>query len=99
MALTSVQLTHQLEKAIRSHLTKMREADNIRCNEKLGVSMLFLYSLMEKEFIGQNVTTGFFNKIVADMHRAGIIDISRSFLRLSDGAWEMHQKELRGVQS
>src|SRR5271168_4984818 len=97
MALTSVQLTHQLEKAIRSHFIDLREADNAQINEKMSISMLALYSLMEKQFADQNITTGFFNKIVADMRRAGIIDISGSFVCLSSAAWDLHRKAANTV--
>jgi hypothetical protein len=93
MALTSVQLTHEVEKSIRVHLTAMRAGENTQCREKYSIGMLALYSLMEKQFANQNITTGFFNKIVADMRRAGILDVFGSFVRLSDAAWELHKQE------
>ncbi len=93
MAMTSVQLTYELEKEIRRYLTEMREADNKGCSERMSVSMLALYTLMEAKFVGQNLSTGFFNKIVADMRRAGIVDVSGSFVCLSVAAWELHVQE------
>jgi hypothetical protein len=93
MALTSVQLTHEVEQAIRSHLTKMREAEMAGYNEKHSISMLALYSEMEKRFSQNVLTTGFFNKIVADMRRAGIAYVDGPWVRLSDGAWTLHSQE------
>jgi hypothetical protein len=92
MAFTSVQLTFEVEKAIRSLLTKLRAAEH----EKREVSMLTLYTLMEKQFAGQTLTVGFFNKIVGDMRRAGIITITKfrtsELVCLSDDAWRMYGK-------
>jgi len=93
MALTSVQLTHEVEKAIRSHLTKLREAEVAGYKEKHSISMLALYTAMESQFSQQSVTTGFFNKIVADLRRAGIVNVDGPWVRLSDGAWTLHSQE------
>jgi hypothetical protein len=88
MALTSVQLTHELEKAIRSYLIKAYQEQF-----SYSVPMLALYSVMEKQFPEQNITTGFFNKIVGDMRRAGIVDISKSLVSISRAAWKMHEDD------
>ncbi len=94
MALTPIQLNHQIEKAIRVHLTKMRAAVK-------GEQTLALYLLIEKQFPTETVTTGLFNRILGDMRRAGIIEEvfgKQDVWYLSDGAWELHQKGA-GVQS
>ncbi len=92
MAMTSVQLTHEVEKSIRNHLTEIRAANT----QNYCISMLAMYSLMEKQFIGQNITAGFFNKIVADMRRAGIVDVCQgAWVQLSDDAWDMYRKNPR----
>ena len=94
MALTSAQLTYQVEKSIRSHLTKLR-------GQIQGVSTLALYTAIAQQFPSENVTSGFFNKIVADMRRTGIIEEAfgkQDVWYLSDAAWELHEKELAKAQ-
>lgn len=61
--------------------------------EKMSISMLILYSEMDKKFRQDFLTTGFFNKIVADMRRAGIVYVDGPWVRLSDGAWALHVQE------
>jgi hypothetical protein len=94
MALTPIQLTYHVEKAIRTHLTKLRV-------EVRGASTFALYSFIEKEFPSEAVTSSFINKIIADMRRAGIIAEvfgKDDIWYLSDAAWALHQKELAKAQ-
>jgi len=71
----------------------MREAEMAQHRERMNISILALYSEMEKKFRQDFLTTGFFNKIVADMRRAGIVNVDGPWVRLSDGAWTLHVQE------
>ena len=100
MAMTSVQLTVEVEKAIRSYLTKVRIEDG--GDTDFGVSPFHLYTVIEKQFSGHNLSAGFFNKIVADMRHAGIVSENKRNSRvwLSDDAWASYQWATKnGVQS
>ena len=92
--LTSVQLTYQLEKAIRDRLIDLHR-------EVRGISSLNLYYLMQEQFPTENLTTGFFNKIISDMKRTGIVYEPKgsSLLYLTEAAYGVVQKGVHGKYS
>jgi|SRR5215472_9569807 len=94
-------ITAELERAIRSYLAQERTNTPKARTEKDGnifvevppggERILFLYTSMADTFEG--LTTGFFNKVLADMRRAGIIEIFRSWVYITNLAWALHQHQ------
>ena len=76
----------ELERAIRLYLIEERETDP----KNEGEEILLVFTSMEIDFDG--LTTGFFNKTLADMRRAGVIEIRGTSVRISNLAFVLHQK-------
>jgi len=97
MSSDTAYLAQLVESRIREYLTEVRER-----NEVSGVSMFDLFTRFGGEVVYRTryapiertdiVTSGFFNRIIADMKRAGIIGTAKGGERvfLSDAAWTLH---------
>jgi hypothetical protein len=92
-------LAQQTESRIREYLTEVRER-----NEVSSVPVFDLFAKFGGEVSYRNphtfqlqprrglITSGFFNRIIADMKRAGVIGAVKGGERvfLSDAAWALH---------
>jgi len=86
-----VELAQFIERSVHRQLSNKRREDSASFR---FVPMFTLYRTVADSPFGSQITTGFFNKILSDMRKTGVIitqDGGRS-LALSEEAWAVQEK-------
>ncbi len=98
MQYSSVELAQFIERSVHRQLSSKRREDSASFR---FVPMFTLYRTVADSPFGSQITTGFFNKILSDMRKTGVIitqDGGRS-LALSEEAWAVQEKILCATQT
>lgn len=76
-SLSSMHAAHRMEGVIRRYLFKTAEMAGGSSAHFASVRMVDLYALIQAHDFGITMTAQFFNRVVADMKRAGIVSTPR----------------------